>query len=101
VEAINQNADAVLSRRANGHLARAVAQAILLHRGLIRGPVLPLGPILKINGAAHAGTLRAAEFQADWQPIFTLYAAAFARTAQAVAALSGAAAIAALQDARE
>jgi hypothetical protein len=74
----------------NGRMARSLAQAILVQKSLIRGPVLPLGPILKINGAAHAGAFRAAAFQADWRPILTFFAAAFARTAHAVAALQGA-----------
>lgn len=73
----------------NGRLARALAQAVLAQQSLLRGPVLPLGPIIKLNDYAHAGAFRAVILHNDWEKLLRFYAAASERTARAVAALLG------------
>lgn len=73
----------------NGRLARAVMQAVLAKRGILHGPVLPLGPVIKLNDYVHAGAFRAVALHGDWEKLLHFYAAASERTARAVAGLTG------------
>lgn len=66
----------------NGRVARAMFQAVLARRGLLTGPALPIGPMLKLNGPEHSEIIRRLILTGDWNPVFAFVAEAAKKRAR-------------------